>query len=182
MQPTLPLTRDLVLIGGGHAHALLLRRWGMRPVPGVRLTVITPEPTAPYTGMLPGYVAGHYARRDLEIDILRLTRFAGGRIILSAATGVDPVAQTVTVPGRPPVRYDRLSINVGITSRVPDVPGLAETAVPAKPLSHFAERWDGFVQKVAEGTLPPDIAVIGGGVGGVELALAMSHRLRDYAP
>ncbi|MEL6126687.1 MAG: selenide, water dikinase SelD, partial [Pseudomonadota bacterium] len=182
MQPTLPLTRDLVLIGGGHAHALLLRRWGMRPVPGVRLTVITPEPTAPYTGMLPGYVAGHYARRDLEIDILRLTRFAGGRIILSAATGVDPVAQTVTVPGRPPVRYDRLSINVGITSRVPDVPGLAETAVPAKPLGHFAERWDGFVQKVAEGTLPPDIAVIGGGVGGVELALAMSQRLRDHAP
>ena len=131
MTPALPLTRDLVLIGGGHAHALLLRRWGMRPRPGVRLTVITPEPTAPYTGMLPGYVAGHYSREELEIDILRLTRFAGGRLILAPATGVDRAAQAVTVPGRPPVRYDRLSMNEGSRSRRPEAPGLAEHATRA---------------------------------------------------
>ena len=61
----LPLVQDLVLIGGGHAHALVLRMWGMNPLPGARLTVINPGPAAPYTGMLPGLIAGHYrARRD----------------------------------------------------------------------------------------------------------------------
>ncbi|MEM9031916.1 MAG: bifunctional NADH dehydrogenase FAD-containing subunit/selenide, water dikinase SelD, partial [Pseudomonadota bacterium] len=70
----IPLTRDLVLIGGGHAHALVLKRWGMNPVPGARLTLINPAPTAPYTGMLPGFVAGHYTRASLEIDLVRLAR------------------------------------------------------------------------------------------------------------
>ena len=67
MQPQIPLTRDLVLIGGGHTHALVLLRWGMAPLPGTRLTVIDPNPTAPYSGMLPGLIAGHYRQSELEI-------------------------------------------------------------------------------------------------------------------
>lgn len=73
----LPLTHDLVMIGGGHTHALVLRKWGMNQLAGARLTVIHPGPTAPYSGMLPGYVAGHYDRDDLDIDLIRLARFAG---------------------------------------------------------------------------------------------------------
>ena len=76
MHVQIPLTRDLVLIGGGHSHALLLLKWGMRPLPGTRVTVINPGPTAPYSGMLPGHIAGHYTREDLEIDLVRLARFA----------------------------------------------------------------------------------------------------------
>ena len=79
MQPVIPQTRDLVLIGGGHTHALVLRRWGMKPLPGVRLTVINPHPTAPYSGMLPGHIAGHYDRAALEIDLVQLARHAGAR-------------------------------------------------------------------------------------------------------
>ena len=82
MNEPLPLTRELLLIGGGHTHALILRMWGMRPLAGVRLTVVNPHPSAPYTGMLPGFVAGHYSREDLDIDLVRLARFAGARIIL----------------------------------------------------------------------------------------------------
>ncbi|CAM5275617.1 hypothetical protein FALB51S_00269 [Frigidibacter albus] len=67
----LPLTRDLVLIGGGHAHALALRMWAMDPLPGVRLTLISPDPTAAYSGMLPGHVAGHYPRAALQMDLVQ---------------------------------------------------------------------------------------------------------------
>ena len=58
----LPLTKNVVLIGGGHAHALVMKSWAMDPTAGARVTVINPDPTAPYTGMLPGFVAGHYTR------------------------------------------------------------------------------------------------------------------------
>jgi selenide, water dikinase len=99
---SIPLISELVLLGGGHAHALVLRRWGMAPVPGVRLTLINPGPTAPYTGMLPGHVAGHYARDALDIDLVRLARFAGARLVLGAVDRIDPVARALSVPGARP--------------------------------------------------------------------------------
>ena len=169
----LPLTRELVLIGGGHTHALVLRRWGMRPVRGVRLTLVNPDPVAPYTGMLPGHVAGHYTREALEIDLVRLARFAGARLVLDRATGLDRQARLVTLAGRAPILYDTVSIDVGIHSDLPALPGFAEHAIAAKPLDRFAAAW----QQVATGDGPVAIAVLGGGVAGVELALAMDHRL-----
>jgi selenide,water dikinase len=184
MQMPLPITRDLVLVGGGHAHALVLRRWGMRPLPGVRLTVINPGPDAPYTGMLPGHVAGHYARADLEIDLVRLARFAGARLIDGRAEGIDRAAARVHVPGRPPVPYDVASIDIGISSGLPGLPGFAEHGVAAKPLGAFVAAWETFLDAVEAGRKPPEIAVIGAGVGGVELAFAMAFRLRaaGHAP
>ncbi|MEM9426327.1 MAG: selenide, water dikinase SelD [Pseudomonadota bacterium] len=174
MNTALPLTRDIVLIGGGHAHALLLRDWGMDPLPGARLTLINPSATAPYTGMLPGFVAGHYNRDALEIDLVRLARFAGARMIFGRATGIDRDARLIHVPGRPPIAYDFASIDIGITSDMPDLPSFAEHAIAAKPLGPFADRWRAHL----EGGGGP-VAVIGGGVAGVELALAMWHALPD---
>lgn len=173
MQSQIPLTRDLVLIGGGHTHALVLRRWAMTPLPGARVTLINPGPTAPYSGMLPGYVAGHYARADLDIDLLRLARCAGARLVLGAATGLDLARREIHMAGRPPVGFDVASVDIGITSDMPDLPGFAEHAVPAKPLGPFAERW----QTYLAGPGPAQVAVIGGGVAGAELAMAMAHAL-----
>ncbi|MFQ6547023.1 selenide, water dikinase SelD [Aestuariibius sp. 2305UL40-4] len=170
---TIPLTRELVLIGGGHAHALVLRSWGMRPLPGARVTVINPGPTAPYTGMLPGFVAGHYGRDDLDIDLVRLARFAGARLILGAASVIDPEARTVTV-GERVLPFDVASVDIGITSEMPEIPGFADHAIPAKPLGRLAGAWARFL--ASDG--PADIAVIGGGVAGVELAMAMVHAAR----
>jgi selenide,water dikinase len=177
MMNTVPLTRDLVLIGGGHAHALVLRQWGMRPLAGARLTLINPGPTAPYTGMLPGHIAGHYSRDTLEIDLVRLCRFAGARLILSHATAIDRSAQTVEVEGRGPVAYDVASIDVGITARM-EIAGFADHAVAAKPLDIYAARWRDFLEAVRRGQKAPTVAVIGGGVAGCELAMAMAHALR----
>ena len=170
----LPLTHDLVMIGGGHTHALVLRKWGMNPLPGARVTVIHPGPTAPYSGMLPGHVAGHYRRDELDIDLVQLARFAGARVIIGAATGIDLKAKQVHVPGRPPIGYDVLSVNVGITSDMPSLPGFAEHGVPAKPLGPFAAKWQGFLDQGDSG----DVAVIGGGVAGAELVMAMAYALR----
>ncbi|MEM8789300.1 MAG: selenide, water dikinase SelD [Pseudomonadota bacterium] len=176
--PPATLTHDLVLIGGGHTHALVLRRWGMNPLPGVRLTLINPFPEAAYTGMLPGYVAGDYTRAELDIDLVRLARFAGARVILGLVDGIDRDARTVQVPGRAAIRYDVLSLNVGATAMMPDLPGFADHAVAVKPLAPFARAWDGYLAGLAPGATPR-VAVIGAGVAGVELALTMAERLRS---
>ncbi|MGB5066546.1 MAG: selenide, water dikinase SelD [Albidovulum sp.] len=181
MQTQIPLTRDLVLVGGGHAHALVLRMWGMCPVPGVRLTLISPDPMAAYSGMLPGHVAGHYPREALQIDLVKLARHAGARIILGRASAIDRETRHVMVPGRAPVAYDVLSIDIGITSEMPDLPGFAEHAIPAKPLDGFADRWQAYTEDAGTGHVGKKVVVIGGGIAGVELALAVRHRLGDGA-
>ena len=175
MKQTFPATRDIVLIGGGHTHALLLRKWGMKPLAGARLTLVNPGPTAPYTGMLPGFAAGHYDRETLEIDLVRLARFAGARLILGHAVGIDRAAQEVVIEdsliGRRRVGYDAASIDIGIHSEMPDIPGFTEHAVAAKPLARFAEGW---ARHRGGGDRDAGMAVIGAGVGGCELAMAMS--------
>lgn len=179
MHAPLPLTRELVFIGGGHAHALVLRQWGMKPLPGVRLTLINPDATAPYSGMLPGLIAGHYQQSDLEIDLVRLARFAGARLILGRATGIDREARLIHVEGRAPVFYDIASVDIGITTDMPDLEGFAEHATPAKPLAGYVERWKTHIEQARSGAVAERVVVIGAGVAGVELALAGAHRLRQ---
>lgn len=169
MKTGFPFTRDLVLIGGGHAHALVLKQWAMKPLAGARLTVINPAPTAPYSGMLPGFVAGHYSSDELYIDLIRLARAAGARIVLGKAGHIDRAHKQVIVPGRAAIGYDVCSIDVGITSGMPELDGFSEHAVPAKPLDDFARIW--------QQTGPASVAVLGAGVAGAEVAMAAAHRL-----
>jgi selenide,water dikinase len=171
----LPIVHDIVLVGGGHTHALVLQMWAMASLPGVRLTLVTPSPSAPYTGMLPGFVAGHYAIDDLMIDLVILARRAGARLILDHVTGIDRAAKKLLLGARAPLPYDLASIDIGITSDLPDLPGFAEHGLAAKPLGPFAARWQAFAD--APRSSPGRVTLIGGGVGGVELALAAHHRL-----
>lgn len=174
--PPLPLTQDILLIGGGHAHALVLRMWGMKPLAGARLTVVNPGPVAPYTGMLPGAVAGHYAKRDMMIDLVRLARFAGARAILDRVVALDPATRQARLGSGRVLAYDVASIDIGIASDLPGLEGFADHAVSAKPLGAYAERWEAFVAAAPE---KPRLVIIGAGVGGVELALASAHRLKS---
>jgi selenide,water dikinase len=169
----LPSVADIVLIGGGHTHALVLKMWGMKPLPGARLTLINPAPTAPYTGMLPGHIAGHYPRKALDIDLVRLARFAEARLILGAASAIDREARTITVGDRR-IAYDLASIDIGITSDLPDLKGFSDHGIAAKPLGPCATRWAAYLADDG----PAAVAVIGAGVGGAELAMAMAHALR----
>ena len=175
---THPLSKDLVLVGGGHAHALFLRKWAMYPLPGARVTLINLSPTSPYTGMLPGYVAGHYQLDELNMDLVRLAQFAGIRFVLDEVTNVDLAKQRVLRKNGPAIYFDILSLDIGITLALETVEGFAEFGISAKPMDQFAQRWNDFLGVVKENEITPKIVVLGGGVGGVELALAMKYRLQ----
>ena len=170
--------RDIVLVGGGHSHVVVLGRFAMRPEPGVRLTVICTDTHTPYSGMLPGYIAGHYRFDEVHIDLRRLAEFAGARYFRDEVTGLDRAQRKVLCRSRPPVAYDRLSINIGSMPAVAGVEGAAEYAIPVKPIRRFNERWLALLERVRRHAGQTTIALVGAGAGGVELTLAMQYRLR----
>ncbi|MHB1814269.1 MAG: FAD-dependent oxidoreductase [Steroidobacteraceae bacterium] len=169
--------KDLVLLGGGHSHVGVLKRFGARPSPGVRLTVICRDLRTPYSGMLPGLIAGHYAFDEAHIDLEPLCRFAGARLYHDEAIALDLAERKVVCKGRAPIRYDLLSINIGSTPAILEVPGAADSVVPVKPIEQFIARWDALCHRVISHEGPMRIGVVGAGAGGVEILLAVQFRL-----
>src|SRR4051795_5251262 len=112
MQHALPISQDLVLVGGGHAHVHVLKRFGMRPEPGVRVTLITRDLETPYSGMLPGYVAGLYGFAECHIDLVRLGGVAGARGVPHQRVGLARAARHVLCRDPPPIRYDIVSLDI----------------------------------------------------------------------
>ena len=173
-----PILRDLVLVGGGHSHVAVLKAFGMQPMAGLRLTLVCTDAHTPYSGMLPGYVAGHYDYDEVHLDLVRLCAYAGARFVRAQVVGIDRAARQVLLHGRPPLDYDVLAINTGSTPQVAQVPGAAEHAIPVKPIAAFNARWLQLLASVRAGQGPRHIAVVGAGAGGVELLLAMQYRLQ----
>ena len=172
--------RDLVLIGGGHAHVQVLRRWMMNPVDDVKLTVVLDVPEAVYSGMVPGFVAGDYTARELEIDVVPLARRARARCILARATLVNPSLQRIELEGRAPIRYDLASLDVGSSIVGLDLPGVREHAIATRPIRSFIHELDARLpreQQGRDGTAPLRITVVGAGAAGLELAFTVRARL-----
>jgi selenide,water dikinase len=168
---------DLVLVGGGHAHVQVVRRWWMEPVPGVRLTLVLDRPEAVYSGMVPGFVAGDYAAHELEIDGVPLARRAGARVLLARAVGVDARARRIALEGRPAIAYDVASLDVGSGVRGLDLPGVAHHALATRPIRRFVDDLD--ARLLALGSTPrPRVVVVGAGAAGCELAFTLEARLR----
>ena len=167
-----PTLGELVLLGGGHAQVAVLRQFAMSPLPGLRLTLVTPEIRTPYSGMLPGYVEGKWSDRDLHIDLARLAQMANARLILDRATGIDAAARQLHFAARPSVAYDMLSINIGGQPDIDAIAGARGNVIPVKPISQFQQQLDGLFA----GPPPRRLAIIGGGAAGGELALALSRR------
>lgn len=171
MQPRGPIETDILLLGAGHAHVGVLRRFAMRPEPGVRLTLIGREPETPYSGMLPGVIRGDYEPHQAHIDLAPLAAAAGARLILGEATSIQLDTRTVTVPGRPEVPYDLLSIDVGGEPAAPPDGGIA-----VKPIGRFLAKLREIERTIRD---HDRIVVVGGGPAGVELALALAFRYRS---
>ncbi|MBW4654448.1 MAG: selenide, water dikinase SelD [Kaiparowitsia implicata GSE-PSE-MK54-09C] len=177
--PSTPITQDLVLIGGGHSHAIALRRFAMQPIVSAQLTLITDVMHTPYSGMLPGYVAGLYGFDECHIDLQPLAKFAGARLIHDRAIGLDLAHNRVLCAAHPAIAFDRLSLDLGSTPAVSTVPGAKDYAIPVKPISQFLQRWDALIEQVQQRPHQSlRLVVVGGGAGGVELALAVQARLQ----
>jgi len=175
---TPPANQDLIMVGGGHSHALALRMLAMKPVPGLRLTLVSPDSLSAYSGMLPGLVAGHYRLEDTHIDLRRLCQAVGARFIRARVTGFNPHQRRLHLDDGTRLEYDRLSLDVGATPDLESVPGAAQHAVAVKPVADFHRRWQALRAQLAErddaGTA---ISVVGGGAGGTEMAMAVARAL-----
>lgn len=185
MNPMPEQVRDLVFVGGGHAHALALRMLAMAPIRGLRITLVSPASHTPYSGMLPGLVAGHYRFEETHIDLARLCQWAGIRFLASEVTGLDPAAKVLELSGRPSIEYDLVSIDIGSQPELDSVPGARAHSVAVKPVAGLWQRWREIEAHLARAgdRIGHRVAVVGGGAGSVELILAMAHALagRDIA-
>ena len=165
---------DLVLLGGGHAQVAVLKSFGIAPMQDVRITLISRDRHTPYSGMLPGYIEGRYDARESSIDLVRLAKFARARFIHDAVAGLDAGRQMLTLEQHPPLNFDILSVNTGATPMMDAVKGAADYAIPIKPVPALMARLDA----VMRGDVPcRQIGIIGGGIAGVEVALALDYRL-----
>lgn len=167
--------RRLVLAGGGHVHVEVLRRFGLQPEPGVEIVLVSPAPATPYSGMLPGLVAGHYAHAECHIDLRALCRFAGARFTQDAVTGLGDGGRGVLLETGTGLEADLLSLDVGSIPPRGRITGAAAVGTGVKPVDAFLAELDRRLSWPPP--VPPRVLVVGAGAGGVEIALALRHRL-----
>src|SRR5260370_38688181 len=120
-----PSLKNLVLVGGGHTHVQGLNSFGSKPTPGVRPTLIGRYIRTPYSGMIPGFVAGRYTFDECHIDLAGLCAGAGAHLIHDEATGIDRAGRQVVLKEGPAVACDLLSIVVGAAPNPAPTPALA---------------------------------------------------------
>lgn len=167
--------KRLVLLGGGHAHVHVLKAIGGALDPAVGVTLVTPVERQVYSGMVPGLVAGHYALEECGIDLAPLARHARALVVRSSVTLVNPAMREVILANGEIVPYDVLSINVGAQPFVGGAAGVAAHAIVVRPLEHFLAGWERVLLRARADGMNA-VSVVGGGLAGLELALAMQHR------
>ncbi|MDR3455396.1 MAG: FAD-dependent oxidoreductase [Rhodoferax sp.] len=173
-------TRELVLLGAGHAHLQVLARLARQRGTDSRVTLVTPCPSLTYSGMVPGYVAGRYTLQDCQIPLAPLIRAAGARWIQARCEGIDTAACSVRLSdGIEPLRYDLLSVDTGAVLERSQLeaalPGASEHALLVRPIERFARLWPRVAERAGE--RPLSVAVIGAGAAGIELVCAAQQRL-----
>jgi pyridine nucleotide-disulfide oxidoreductase family protein len=175
--------KQLLLLGAGHAHVHVLSQMAQSPWAGAQVTLIAPHDRQLYSGMVPGFVAGHYALEDCVIPLEPLVRRSGIRWLRRSVQALDAQAQSVTLDDGSVLRYDWLSINTGpVQDRVrleQSMPGAREHGLFIRPIEAFGALWPQVVEWAQ--TRPLRIAVVGAGSAGMELAMAVRQRLPNAA-
>lgn len=168
--------KQLLLIGGGHAHVEVLRRFALQREPGVAITLINPHRHTPYSGMLPGLVAGHYTFDESHIDLAPLAAWAGASLLATRVERLDAQRRVAHCADGSAQAFDVCGIDIGSTPDM-DVPGAREHALGVKPVERFLACWAEELEHARQGTRR-DIAVVGGGAGGLEMLLALQYAAR----
>ena len=174
--------KRLVLAGAGHAHALVLRELVRHPMPGVEIVVISPEPLAPYSGMVPGWLAGHYRFDEIAIDFPPLAAAAGARWCQGEIHALDPARRELRLADGGTLDYEVLSLNVGSTLHAP--PAEHAQMLPLRPLAMLRRRYEPLLERWANerSERPFVVTAVGGGAAGFEALLAVLSRLRALRP
>ena len=171
--------QHLVLLGAGHAHLHLLSTLAAQPLREVQVTLIAPGPRQLYAGMLPGFVAGHYALEDCVIALEPLLGNTGVRWLSQRAAALDASTRSVTLNDGSTLSYDWLSVNIGLVQDRQQIeqamPGAHEHGLFVRPMEAFAALWPRVVALATSRALR--VAVIGDCAFSVELAMAIRHRL-----
>lgn len=173
--------KRLVLAGGGHAHLSVLKALARRRPSGLETVMVTPSVWQHYSGMLPGWMAGHYALDEIRIDLTPLLRAAKVRLIEDRLLGMDADRHCVGLSDRSHLEYDLLSLDTGSETDVSWLEMAGDRLVPIKPLEGFMAAWPAVLAEAAQ-THRFRLAVVGGGAGGVELALAARYALNACNP
>jgi selenide,water dikinase len=169
--------KRLVLVGAGHAHIEVLRNFA-HPPPDVEVVVVNPYPWLTYSGMVPGFVAGHYTLDECAVDVAALVARANARLLVTAATALDPKARQVRCANGAILDYDVLSLDVGSQAPADAAAGVERHAVLMRPLERLVKGWTDTLAGARAGRVH-SITLVGTGAAGVELAFAMHHRLRS---
>ncbi|MGA1327276.1 MAG: FAD-dependent oxidoreductase [Rubrivivax sp.] len=174
--------KRLVLAGAGHTHALVLRELVRQPMPGVEVVVVSPEPMAPYSGMVPGWLAGHYRFDEIAIHFPPLAAAAGARWHQGEVQMLDPTRRQLGLADGSTLDYDVLSLNVGSTLQPP--PAQHAWMLPLRPLAMLRRRYESLLERWARepAERPFVVTAVGGGAAGFEALLAVLARLRALRP
>ncbi|MEO6975358.1 MAG: FAD-dependent oxidoreductase [Gallionella sp.] len=170
----------LILAGGGHAHLSVLHALAAhRSITDV--VMITPTVKQTYSGMLPGWMAGHYSLPDCQIDLRPLAEAAGVELIIDHVAGMDANRRCVALSDGTPLDYGLLSLDVGGEADLSWLEALGDRLLPIKPLDQFVQRWPKIVTEATK-TSNYHLIVVGGGAAGVEIVLAAQYAFSKSAP
>ncbi|SEN25989.1 FAD-dependent oxidoreductase [Nitrosomonas marina] len=170
--------RHLCLIGAGHSHVMVIRQLVTEPLQNTDVTLISPDMHTPYSGMLPGLIAGHYSFEDCHINVRRLCQWAGIRFVRSTVEQINPELQVINCPDFSPIRYDLLSVNIGSRPTTHGILGADKFGCTIKPVRNFLLRWLHWLDSRTESKRKQRIVVVGGGAAGVEVLLAMHYHVQ----
>lgn len=165
----------LLLVGGGHAMLPTLDgapRWAEQ---GVRVTLLDRHPFLYYSGMVPEYLGGVYARDEVRIDLQRLCAQRGVQFVHAGAAHLDPERRTITTDRGDTLSYDVAALDIGARN-----PGRMPQAVRTKPLYHIEALEERIARTLGASGRTLHLVVAGGGAAGVEVALNVTGRFERH--
>lgn len=168
--------KQLLLAGAGHAHLHVLKSLAAQRLHDVQVTLVSPHARQMYSGMLPGWIAGHYALEACAVRLEPLAKAAGVRFLQDSVAGMDADRHIVRCIDAGDIGYDLLSIDTGARLDASSLAATGAELLPVRPLEAFVVAWNRQVERFARAGRAA-VAVVGGGAAGVELALAVRHRL-----